>query len=98
LDGKVEVGGNFEFLNTAEYIFPITADDALRGVAFVDFGTVERNAELKWQDFRISPGLGLRISIPALGPAPIALDFSTPLHHAPGDRIEVFSFFVGLAR
>jgi outer membrane protein insertion porin family len=98
LDENVEVGGNFEFLNTAEYLFPITADDTLRGVAFVDFGTVERNTEIKWQDFRVSPGLGLRISIPALGPAPIALDFSTPLHHAPGDRIEIFSFFVGLAR
>jgi outer membrane protein insertion porin family len=98
LDGNVEVGGNFEFLNTAEYLFPITADDALRGVAFVDFGTVERNTEIKWQDFRISPGLGLRISIPALGPAPIALDFAVPIHHAPGDREEIFSFFVGLAR
>ena len=65
LDENVEIGGNFEFLNTAEYLFPITADDALRGVAFVDFGTVERNTEVKWQDFRISPGLGLRISIPA---------------------------------
>jgi outer membrane protein insertion porin family len=67
-------------------------------VAFVDFGTVERNTEVKWQDFRISPCLGLRISIPALGPAPIALDFAVPIHHAPGDREEIFSFFVGLAR
>jgi outer membrane protein insertion porin family len=98
LDMNVEVGGNFEFLNTAEYLFPITADDALRGVAFVDFGTVERNTEIKWQDFRIAPGLGLRISIPALGPAPIALDFAVPIHHAQGDREEIFSFFVGLAR
>ena len=98
LDMGVQVGGNFEFLNTAEYIFPITADDALRGVAFVDFGTVERNAEIKWNDFRIAPGLGLRIAIPALGPAPIALDFAVPLHHAPGDREEIFSFSISGVR
>ena len=98
LDMDVEVGGNFEWLNTAEYTFPITADDVLRGVAFVDFGTVERNAELKWDDYRIAPGLGLRISIPAIGPAPISLDFAVPIHHAPGDREEIFSFFVGVGR
>ncbi len=98
LDQNVEVGGNFEFLNTIEYMFPITADDALRGVSFVDFGTVEPNAEFRGRDFRISPGFGLRISIPAMGPAPIALDFAFPIHKAPGDRLEFFSFFVGLAR
>ncbi|HEV3418253.1 MAG TPA: BamA/TamA family outer membrane protein [Pirellulales bacterium] len=98
LDEGVEVGRNFEWLNSAEYIFPITADDVVRGVAFVDYGTVERDTEVKWRDYRIAPGLGLRISIPALGPAPIALDFAVPIHHAPGDREEIFSFFVGLAR
>jgi outer membrane protein insertion porin family len=98
LDMGVQVGGNFEFLNTAEYLFPITADDALRGVAFVDFGTVERFTEIKGRDFRVAPGLGLRIAIPALGPAPIALDFAVPLHHAPGDREEIFSFSISGVR
>jgi len=98
LDEGVQVGGNFEFLNTAEYVFPITADDVLRGVAFVDFGTVERSTEINWQNFRIAPGLGLRIAIPALGPAPIALDFAVPVHHAPGDREEIFSFSISGVR
>jgi outer membrane protein insertion porin family len=98
LDMGVQVGGNFEFLNTAEYVFPITADDVLRGVAFVDFGTVEPTTEIKGQDFRIAPGLGLRIAIPALGPAPIALDFAVPVHHAPGDREEIFSFSISGVR
>lgn len=94
LDQGVQVGGNFEILNTVEYNFPITADDVLRGVAFVDFGTVERETEIRGQDFRVAPGLGLRIAIQALGPAPIALDFAVPIHHAPGDREEIFSFSI----
>ncbi len=98
LDEGVQVGGDFEFFNTIEYNFPITADDVLRMVTFVDFGTVEPSAEIKWDDFRIAPGVGLRISIPMLGPAPIALDFAVPLHHMHGDQEEIFSFFVGLAR
>ncbi|HET6880972.1 MAG TPA: BamA/TamA family outer membrane protein, partial [Pirellulales bacterium] len=98
LDMGVQVGGKFEFLNTVEYMFPITPADALRGVVFCDFGTVERSTELKWQDFRISPGFGLRVTIPAMGPAPIALDFAFPIHKAPGDQLQMFNFFVGVQR
>ena len=97
-DLDVAVGGNFEFLNTIEYSYPITANDMLRAVSFVDFGTVERNVKIDWEDFRIAPGFGLRISIPAFGPAPIALDFAFPVHKAPGDRTQIFSFFVGVNR
>lgn len=94
----IVVGGEFQWLNTAEYMFPITADDMLRGVIFCDFGTVEQNIELNADNFRVAPGFGLRISVAALGPAPIALDFAVPVAHAPGDNIQNFSFFVGLAR
>lgn len=97
-DLGIVVGGEFQWLNTVEYMFPITADDMLRGVVFCDFGTVEQNIELQAENFRVAPGLGLRISVPALGPAPIALDFAVPVAHAPGDDIENFSFFVGFAR
>jgi outer membrane protein insertion porin family len=98
LDMGVQVGGKFEFLNTVEYMFPITAGDALRAVIFTDMGTVEPTTELKWQDFRIAPGFGLRVTIPAMGPAPIALDLGFPVHKAPGDRLQVFNFFVGVQR
>ena len=60
------------FVNSVEYMFPITGDDMLRGVAFTDFGTVEPSTEMHWEDFHISPGLGLRVTVPAMGPAPIA--------------------------
>ena len=90
------VGGPFEWLNTVEYLFPITADDSLRGVIFTDFGTVESNVSI--QNMRVAPGFGLRITIPAMGPAPIALDFAVPVAYAPYDSQQLFSFFVGFAR
>jgi len=98
LDNGVQVGGKFEFLNSIEYMFPVTADDSLRMVTFCDFGTVETSTEIKPGDFRVAPGMGVRITIPAMGPAPIALDFAVPVHKAPGDHIQNFSFFMGLSR
>lgn len=92
----VEVGGEFSWLNSAEYMFPITADDMLHGVVFCDFGTVEPKVEIN--DFRVSPGFGLRITVPAMGPAPIALDFAFPVAKAPTDDTQVFSFSVGFLR
>jgi outer membrane protein insertion porin family len=90
------VGGPFQWLNTVEYLFPITADDSLRGVVFTDFGTVESNVSIN--NFRVAPGFGLRITLPAMGPAPIALDFAVPVAYAPYDSKQLFSFFVGFAR
>jgi len=90
------VGGRFQWLNTIEYLFPITADDSLRGVVFTDFGTVESNVSIN--NMRVSPGFGLRITMPALGPAPIALDFAVPVSYAEFDSQQLFSFFVGFAR
>ncbi|HEX6962993.1 MAG TPA: BamA/TamA family outer membrane protein, partial [Lacipirellula sp.] len=92
----VELGGEFQWLNSVQYLFPITADDMLHGVAFVDFGTVEENVTIN--DFRVAPGLGLRITVPAMGPAPIALDFAYPVSHADFDDTEIFSFSLGFSR
>ena len=89
------VGGDFQMLSTAQYLFPITADDMLRGVVFVDAGTVEPTIS-DWVDkVRVAPGFGLRISIPMMGPAPIALDFAFPISQQNGDQTQIFSFFVG---
>ena len=90
------IGGPFEWLNTIEYMFPITATDNLRGVVFTDFGTVESNVSIN--NMRVAPGVGLRITLPAMGPAPIALDFAFPVVYAPYDSKQLFSFFVGFAR
>ena len=92
----VEVGGIIENLTSVEYMFPLTADDMLRAVTFVDFGTVETTYSINWNNFRIAPGIGLRITLPMISMAPIALDFAVPVHNAPGDLKQVFSFFVGM--
>lgn len=94
----VQVGGQFMFLGSLEYVFPLTADEMLRGVAFVDYGTIEQDFTIKSENIRVAPGLGLRVAIPALGPAPLAFDFAYPVTKADGDETQVFSFFMGFTR
>ncbi len=94
----VQVGGEFQLLGSLEYMMPLTADEMLRGVAFVDYGTTEENIEINSENFRVAPGLGLRISVPALGPAPLAFDFAAPLNYADTDDRQVLSFFMGFTR
>lgn len=94
----VMVGGEFMLLASVEYMFPLTADDNVRAVAFCDTGTVEPTIH-NWRDrYRVAPGFGLRISIPAMGSAPIALDFAFPISSETTDDKEVFSFWVGWMR
>jgi outer membrane protein insertion porin family len=96
--GGIHLGGDAMVLLSAEYLFPITADDTLRGVVFCDTGTVEPSLR-EWTDnYRIAPGAGLRISVPMMGPAPIALDLAFPVSVNPGDRVLNFSFNVGFQR
>lgn len=98
LDEGVAVGGDFEWLNTIEYNYPITADDVVRGVFFIDAGTVTTDVnQFTWGDVRVAPGFGFRLAIPALGSAPIALDFAFPVHRLPGDQGEIFSFSLATA-
>lgn len=94
----VFVGGEFLLLASAEYLFPLTANDMLRGVVFCDTGTVEKSIKFDADTYRVAPGFGLRISVPALGPAPIALDLAFPVARADTDDIRNFSFFVGFGR
>lgn len=94
----VIVGGELMLLGSVEYMFPLTADDMLRGVVFCDFGTVEETVRIDSDTFRVAPGVGLRITIPAMGPAPIALDFAYPVLMADTDDKQIFSFYVGLLR
>jgi outer membrane protein insertion porin family len=98
-ENGVRIGGEFQWLNTVEYMFPITADDMIKGVAFCDFGTVEESIELNGDNFRVAPGVGLRIHMPALGGgAPLAFDFAFPVSSAEGDEEKVFSFYISANR
>jgi outer membrane protein insertion porin family len=96
--GNVAIGGQFRFLGSVEYFFPLTADDMIKGVVFCDYGTTEEEIELHSDNYRVAPGFGLRLNIPAMGPAPLALDFAVPVTRAPTDNIQNFSFFFGFSR
>ena len=99
IDGDARVGGEFQWLNSLEYTFPVTADDLVRGALFVDFGTVEEDIELNSENFRVAPGFGLRVHLPFAGlGAPLSFDFAFPVSTAEGDDERIFSFFIGAIR
>ena len=74
----------------------MTADEAISLVAFTDFGTVEQN--VGFNQFRVSVGGGVRLTIPAMGPVPMAFDFAVPLLQEPFDEEQLFAFYVGINR
>ncbi|MEW4487237.1 BamA/TamA family outer membrane protein [Thalassoglobus sp. JC818] len=95
-EGNFEVGGEFMALGSAQYEFPISASDSIRGVVFSDFGTVEEDVSL--DQFRVTAGFGARVVVPAMGPAPLAFDFAWPIMKQDFDETRVFSFTVGFTR
>ncbi|MEM8678320.1 MAG: BamA/TamA family outer membrane protein [Planctomycetota bacterium] len=98
VSGGVRVGGELSFLGSVEYRFPITADDMIQGAFFCDYGTVEEEIRINRDNYRVALGFGLRVNVPAMGPAPIAIDFAVPVARADTDDIRQFSFFVGGGR
>ena len=99
IEGDVRVGGEFQWINSLEYTFPVTADDLIRGALFVDFGTVEEDIELNSENFRVAPGLGLRVHLPFAGlGAPLSFDFAFPIATGEGDDEKILSFFIGAVR
>ena len=96
----VITGGKFQFLNTLEYTFPVTADDMFKGVLFCDYGTVEEDISINRENFRVVPGFGFRINMPVggAGGAPLAFDFGFPVASAETDDRRVFSFYMAVLR
>jgi len=86
------VGGDFMVFLGAEYSFPIFTRD-VRGVLFLDTGTVEDNMNLT--TYRASVGFGIRWIVPIFGPMPMSFDFAIPLSKDPQDDTQVFSFSLG---
>lgn len=92
----VRVGGEWMALGSAEYRIPITADDNIAAVLFTDFGTVEN--DVAFNNFRLTVGAGIRLTVPAMGPVPLAFDFGIPVIKENFDDTQVFSFYIGLFR
>jgi outer membrane protein insertion porin family len=90
-------GGDFLLLNSLEYQVPVTANDQIFLVGFVDSGTVSRRIT-DFENYAVSVGFGVRFTVPMLGPVPIALDFGFPIVKPPGDITQVFNFWMGFSR
>jgi outer membrane protein insertion porin family len=86
------VGGDFMVFLGGEYSFPIVGRD-VRGVLFMDTGTVEKDMNLT--TYRASVGFGIRWIVPIFGPMPMSFDFAIPLSKDPQDDTQVFSFSLG---
>ena len=87
-----QVGGDFMVFAGAEYSFPVFGKD-VRGVVFMDSGTVESDFTLT--TYRASVGVGVRWVVPLFGPMPMSFDFAVPLSKDPQDDLQVFSFSLG---
>jgi outer membrane protein insertion porin family len=92
----VRIGGTFLALSTVEYMFPILANDMVHGVVFSDMGTVQN--DVSFDQFRITVGAGLRLTVPALGPVPLAFDWAVPVRQEDTDDRRIFSFYIGMNR
>lgn len=96
VENGVEVGGQFQLLGTVEYQVPVMANEMVKAVAFTDFGTVDSDVTL--DNFRLSVGAGVRVTVPGMGPVPIALDWAVPVIKQDFDREQLFSFYIGINR
>lgn len=91
--GDDPVGGTWQFFAGTEIEQPVW-QDVVSVVGFVDSGTVTE--EIGFEDYRVSAGVGLRLRVPQLGPAPLAFDFGFPILKVDGDRERVFSFSIDI--
>jgi outer membrane protein insertion porin family len=87
------IGGDFSLTTSVEISYPILKDQ-LRGVVFVDAGTVEEDFEIN--EIRSAVGAGIRMNLPLLGQVPIAVDFAWPVSEADKDETQIISFSLGI--
>ena len=95
-ENGVVTGGTFMAVGTAEYRIPITANDMVQAVIFSDLGTVD--TDVSFDKLRLTVGAGLRLTVPQMGPVPLAFDFGFPILKEDIDERRVFSFYVGVNR
>jgi outer membrane protein assembly complex protein YaeT len=86
------IGGDALFLANAEYSFPVFGK-VVRGVTFLDTGTVERDFAI--HHWRAAVGVGARIYIKYFGPIPLAFDLALPLAEQDEDDTQIFNFSFG---
>ena len=86
------MGGEFVLAGTLEYEHPLVTG-LLAGVAFVDAGTLGTSIDSDDALLpRVSVGFGVRLTIAAFGPTPLAVDFGFPLLKQEEDETTLLSF------
>jgi outer membrane protein insertion porin family len=86
------VGGDFTLLTNVEYSFPLFGK-VLRGVTFLDMGTVEDDFGLS--SWRSAVGVGVRLYIQYFGSIPLSFDLAFPTTKDSEDDTQIFSFSFG---
>ena len=90
-----QIGGELLMLLNTEYLVPLYKD-IVRMAVFVDAGKADESlADFNFDRFRMSGGLGLRLSIPLLGQSTISIDYGVPIMKEEGDETQGFSFNFG---
>jgi len=92
------LGGNTYWMGSAEYSIPLI--ERLRFAVFYDIGMVYSRAyDFDFANYNDNWGVGLRLAIPQLGPAPLRLDYAFPITHgADTSGSGRFQFSVGYQR
>ncbi len=92
------IGGNTYWMGSAEYSIPLI--ERLRFAVFYDIGMVYSRAyDFDFANYNDNWGVGLRLAIPQLGPAPLRLDYAFPITHgAETSGAGRFQFSVGYQR
>ena len=85
------VGGTWSFYTGFELRQPLV-EESVYVVGFVDTGTVLD--DIGFSEYRVSAGVGLRLAVPQLSPAPLAFDFGFPIVSEDGDEDRIFSFSI----
>jgi outer membrane protein assembly factor BamA len=85
-------GGEWLLAGSIEYTHPLFGD-TVAGVVFLDVGTLGTalGEDDAWKP-RLTVGPGIRLKIPMLGDAPLALDFGFVLMDEPEDERQLFTF------
>jgi len=90
---KDPVGGDFSWATTVEVNFPIY-EEFIRGVVFVDVGTVD--SDISVSSIRSDAGVGVRVKVPFLSNIPVSIDFGYPITKKSYDETQFISISLGL--
>lgn len=96
-----QVGGEAMLLGSVEYSLPISPEENLRLLGFVDGGYVVEDAEevfSGWDELRLSTGIGFRWQVPFFGRTALEVDLAAPLMKEDDDETQTLHFSFGAER